>query len=144
MFRDEGATVRRGPPVLDYDSDSNEEYPLTTSLIRGGSEDEGATAHREAPVLDNHSQPDDYSESFSGNHPGLTITSTLQCRFVYWKGLEPSKVLECDSRAVAESPLRRIDSREPEDFDYSTQLHLASRHRRAAATTSTTRFAPQL
>jgi hypothetical protein len=25
-IRDEGATVRRGPPVLDYNSDSNEEY----------------------------------------------------------------------------------------------------------------------
>jgi hypothetical protein len=70
------------------------------------------------PVLDNHSQPDDYSESFSGNHLGLTITSMPQGRFMYWKGLEPSELLKYDSRLVAESTLQCINYREPEDFDY--------------------------
>jgi hypothetical protein len=82
-IRDEGATARRGLPVLDYDSDSNREYPLTINLSPGGIVDEGATTRREALVLDNHSQPDDYSKSFLGNHPGLTITSMPQGRFGY-------------------------------------------------------------
>jgi hypothetical protein len=142
--RDEGATSHRGPPVLDYDADSNEEYPLTTSSSRGGLKDEGATACREAPVLDNHSQPDDYSELFTGHHLGLTITSMLQGHFLYRKGLEPSELLEYDSYLVAESTLRHINPREPEEFDYSAQLHPTSRHQRAAATTSTTQLMPQL
>jgi hypothetical protein len=45
---------------------------------------------------------------------------------------------------MAESTLRRINLREPKDFDYSTQIHRASRHRRAVVTTLTTRIAPQL
>jgi hypothetical protein len=32
---------------------------------------------------------------------GLTLTSTLQGHFVYWKGLEPSEVLDYDSCLVA-------------------------------------------
>jgi hypothetical protein len=111
---------------------------------RGRLEDEGATAHWEVLVFDNHSQPDDYSESLLDNHLGLTIISSAQGRFVYWKDLEPSELLEYDSRLVAESTLQRIDPREPEDFDYPAQLHLASQHFCAAATTSTTRLAPQL
>jgi hypothetical protein len=83
---------------------------------------------------------------------------------VYWKGLEPSELLEDDFPLVAfvqelpfheekgivdcitlvESILRRINPRELENFDYSAQLQLASQHRRATATTSTTRLAPQL
>jgi hypothetical protein len=63
-IRDEGATACRGAPIFNNYSDSNEEYPLTTSWSRGGLEDEGATARREALVLDNHSQPDDNLESF--------------------------------------------------------------------------------
>jgi hypothetical protein len=140
-IRDEGANARRGPPVLDYDSE-NEEYPLTTTSSRG-LEDGGATALQEAPVLENHSQPDDYSESFLSNHPGLTITSMPQCRFVYWKGLEPSELLKYDSRLVVESTLQCINPRELEDFNYSAQLHLASQHRCTTATTSSARLAPQ-
>jgi hypothetical protein len=49
----------------------------------------------------NHSQPDGHSESFSGSHLGLTITSTPQGRFVYWKGFEPSELLNYDSLLVA-------------------------------------------
>jgi hypothetical protein len=63
---------------------------------------------------------------------------------VYWKGLEPSELLEYDSRLVAEFTLRHIDPREPKVFDYPTQLHLTSQHRHAAVTTSNTRLAPQL
>jgi hypothetical protein len=63
---------------------------------------------------------------------------------VYWKGLEPFELLKYDSHLVAESTLRCINPREPEDFDYSTLLQFASQHRRAVATTSTTRFTLQL
>jgi hypothetical protein len=49
-----------------------------------------------------------------------------------------------DCITLAESTLRRIKPREPEDFDYSAQLRLASQHRRAAAMILTTRLAPQL
>jgi hypothetical protein len=63
--------------------------------------DERATACRGAPIFDNYSESDDDPESFSCNHLGLTITSTLRGRFVYWKGLEPSELLEHDSRLVA-------------------------------------------
>jgi hypothetical protein len=52
-------------------------------------------------ALDNHSQPDDHPEFFSDSHLSLTITSTPQGRFVYWKGLEPSELLEYDSHLVA-------------------------------------------
>jgi hypothetical protein len=67
----------------------------------GGLGDKGATAYQEAPVLDNHIKSDDDPKFFSGNHLGLTITSTPQGCFVYWKGLEPSELLEYDSRLVA-------------------------------------------
>jgi hypothetical protein len=63
--------------------------------------DEGATACREAPVFDKHSDSDDDSETFPGCHLGLTITSMPQGSFMYWKGMEPSKLLEYDSRLVA-------------------------------------------
>jgi hypothetical protein len=96
---------KRGGGVFDNYSDSDKKYLLTSttssSRSSGGLEDEGATACREAPVLDNHSQPDDHLEYFSGSHLGLTITSTPQGRFVYWKGLVPSELLEYDSRLVA-------------------------------------------
>jgi hypothetical protein len=119
-IRDERATACRPPPpaVLDHDSDSNKENPSITISGRGGLEHGGATAYREALVLVIHSQPDDYSEPFSGSHPGLTITSTPQGCFRYWKDLEPSEVLKFGSRLVAQSTLRRIDPREPEFFDY--------------------------
>jgi hypothetical protein len=81
-IRDDGATACRGPPIIDYDS-KNEEYLLTTSSSQGGLEDGGTTTHQEAPVLDNHSQPDDYSESFLGNHSGLTIKAMPQGCFLY-------------------------------------------------------------
>jgi hypothetical protein len=131
------ATPVRGPPILDFDSDSNKEYPSITIPGRGGLGDGGATACREVPVLVIYSQPDDYSESFSDSHPGLIITSTPQGCFRYWKGLVPFKVLESDSHLVAQSTLQRIDPRELEILDYSAQ------HRCATATTSTTRLAPQ-
>jgi hypothetical protein len=47
---------------------------------------------------------------------------------MYCKGLKASELLEFDSRLVAQSTLQRIDPRGPEDFDYSTHLHLASQH----------------
>jgi hypothetical protein len=61
----------------------------------------GATICREAPVFDKYQDSDDDSETFPGCHLGLTITSMPQSRFVYWKGMEPSELLEYDSRLVA-------------------------------------------
>jgi hypothetical protein len=52
------------------------------------------------PALENHSQPDGHTDSFLGSLPGLTITSTLQGRFVYWKGFEPSELLDYEFRLV--------------------------------------------
>jgi len=63
--------------------------------------DEKATACRAAPVLDNKSIPETKSEPFSDGRLGLTITSTSQGRFVYWKGFEPSELLEDHARLVA-------------------------------------------
>jgi hypothetical protein len=125
-IRDEGATACRGAPVFDNHQDSNEEYPSTTSWSRGGLKDEEATAHREAPVLDNHSQPDDYPESFSGNHPGLTITSTPQGRFVYWKSLEPSSYSNTISALWQNSPfgVSTLGSQKI----WTTLLNFTSRH----------------
>jgi hypothetical protein len=67
-----------------------------------------------------------------------------QGRFVYWKGLEPSGPLEYGSRLVAFKQELPINPKEPEDFDYSAQLQLASQYHRTAAMTSTTRLALQL
>jgi hypothetical protein len=101
----EGATACWGGPIFDNYSDSNEKYSLTSTIPSSWSlgelGDKGATTFREAPVLKNHSELDDDPESFLGNHLGLIITSTPQVRFVYWKSLEPSKLLEYDSRLVA-------------------------------------------
>jgi hypothetical protein len=63
--------------------------------------EEGATVCREAPIFDKYPDPDDDSRLFSGRHLGLTITSTPQGPFMYWKGMEPSELLEYDSRLVA-------------------------------------------
>jgi hypothetical protein len=92
-----------GDSIFDNYSNSDGKHSLTSTMPSSWSlgelEDKGATACREAPVLDNHLESND-SESFSGNHLGLTIMSTLQGHFVYWKGLEPSELLEYDSRLV--------------------------------------------
>jgi hypothetical protein len=53
------------------------------------------------PPLKTTPQPDGQSESFSGSHLHLTITSTPQSCFMYWKGIEPSELLDYDSRLVA-------------------------------------------
>jgi hypothetical protein len=87
-----------GPPIFDNYSDSDEKYLLTSTTPSSwssvGLEEEGATTCRGGPALDNHSQSDDDPESFLGSHLGLTITSMPQVRFMYWKGLEPSELLE--------------------------------------------------
>jgi hypothetical protein len=46
-------------------------------------EDEGATTCQEALVFDKSSDSDKDSETFSGCHLGLTITSMPQGQFVY-------------------------------------------------------------
>jgi hypothetical protein len=54
-----------------------------------------------APTLENHSQLDSHTKILSGSLLGLTITSTLQGHFVYWKGFEPSELLNYESCLVA-------------------------------------------
>jgi hypothetical protein len=61
----------------------------------------GFTTCQAGPALENHSQPDGHTESFLGSLLGLTITSTPQGRFMYWKGFEPSKLLDYESCLVA-------------------------------------------
>jgi hypothetical protein len=93
-----------GASVFDNYSDSNEEYSsLSTtpsSQFQGGLRDEGATVRWAAPALENHSQPDGHTESFLVSHLVLTITSTPQGRSLYWKGFEPSELLDYESRLV--------------------------------------------
>jgi hypothetical protein len=63
--------------------------------------DAGATTCRDAPVFNKYLDSDDDSETFLGCHLGLSITSMPQDRFVYWKGMKPSELLEYDSRLLA-------------------------------------------
>jgi hypothetical protein len=104
-FKDLGTTTCREAPVFDIYSDSNKEYSpcstTTSSRTRKGLEDEGATARRAAPTLENHSQTGGHTETFSGCLLGLTITSTPQGHFVYWKGFEPSELLDYESHLIA-------------------------------------------
>ncbi|RLN03049.1 hypothetical protein C2845_PM13G05970 [Panicum miliaceum] len=63
--------------------------------------DEDATACWEAPVFSNYSNLDDDPDSSTASHIGLSITTTAQDRFVYWKGMEPSELLDGDARLGA-------------------------------------------
>jgi hypothetical protein len=130
-FKNMGATACRAAPIFDNYSDSNEVYSLLSttpsSPSRGGLGDEGATAHWEAPALENHSQPDGHTESILGSHLRLTITSTLQGHFVYWKGFAPSELLNYEFRLVAfrqELPFQEGKPLFPivEEGDNSTEL----------------------
>jgi hypothetical protein len=69
------------------------------NLLKPG--DVGATTYRECPIFDKYSDSDEDPKTFPGCHLGLTITSTPQAWFVYWKGMEPSELLEYDSRLLA-------------------------------------------
>jgi hypothetical protein len=126
-----GATTCRAAPIFDFHSDSNEEYPPCSTKpsrrSREGLGDKGATARRAAPALENHLQPDGHSESFSGSHLGLTITSTPQGHFIYWKGFEPSELLDYESCLVAftqELPFQEDRPLSPiaEEGESSTEL----------------------
>jgi hypothetical protein len=83
---------------MQFESLSDLEEDLDRLLKIG---EEGVTAYRVAPIFDKYSDSDDDSKPFSGCHRGLTITSTPHGRFVYWKGMEPSKLLKYNSRLVA-------------------------------------------
>jgi hypothetical protein len=104
-IKDVGATACRVASFSDIHSDSNEEYSLrsttSSSRSREGVGDEGATGRQAAPTLENHSQPNGHTHSFSSSLLGLTITSMPQGRFKYWKGFEPSDLLNYESRLVA-------------------------------------------
>jgi hypothetical protein len=63
--------------------------------------DKGAHRLPGAPIFDNYSDSDNNPEFFSESHLGLTITTMPQGRFVYWKGMEPSELLEYDFHLVA-------------------------------------------
>jgi hypothetical protein len=61
-----------------------------------------ATACWETPIFDDYdSDSDDGAEPFMGGHQGLMITSTPHGRFVYWKGMKPSELLEDTSHLMA-------------------------------------------
>jgi hypothetical protein len=104
-IKDVGTTACREALVFDIYSDSDEEYSpcstTTSSQTRKGFRDEGATVCQAAPALENHSQPDNHTESFLGSFLGLTITSTPQRCFVYWKSFELSELLDYESHLVA-------------------------------------------
>jgi hypothetical protein len=72
-----------------------------SSRTQKGLGDERVTACPAAPALENHLPPDGHTETFSGSLLGLTITSTPQGRFVYWKGFEPFELLNYESHLVA-------------------------------------------
>jgi hypothetical protein len=95
--KDVGATACRAAPICNTYSDYNKEYFLhnttPSSWLQKGLEDVGVTTCRAAPALENHTQPDGHTESFLGSLLGLTITSTPQGRFMYWKGLHAGTIL---------------------------------------------------
>jgi hypothetical protein len=94
-LKDVGATACWEAPVFDNYSDFNEEYlsfnTTRSSQSRGGLGDEEDTARWAAPALENDSLPDGHTESFLGNHLGLTITSMPQRR----------KAISCTARALS-------------------------------------------
>ncbi|RLN42287.1 hypothetical protein C2845_PM01G44920 [Panicum miliaceum] len=77
-------------------SDLEEDLDL---LLKLGDKD--ATSCREAPVFDAYSDSDDELDSSAFSHLGLSITTTVLGRFVYWKGMEASELLDDDARLVA-------------------------------------------
>jgi len=85
-------------------------HALDIPLHVGGSfgsttQDQKAGSHHflEAPIFDHYSDSDDDPKLFSGSHLALTIISTPQGRFMYWKGFEPVELLD-DSLLVANIP----------------------------------------
>ncbi|RLN24524.1 hypothetical protein C2845_PM07G14760 [Panicum miliaceum] len=61
-----------------------------------------AIACQEAPIFDVYdSDSNDGAEPFMGGHQGLMITLTPQGRFVYWKGMKPSELLDDNSCLVS-------------------------------------------
>ena len=56
----------------------------------------------ESPIYDEY--PDNEPISIIGHHLDLTIAATSQGRFVYWKGMEPPKLLAHDTGLVAYIP----------------------------------------
>jgi hypothetical protein len=102
-FKDMGATACLEAPVFDIYSDSDEEYSSCTtpsSRIQKGLGDARVTLVGRPPTLEDHSQPDGHTESFLGSFLSLTITSTPQGCFMYWKGFEPSELVDYESRLV--------------------------------------------
>ena len=61
-----------------------------------------ATEPWEAPIYDEY--PDNELISVIGQYLDLTIASISQARFVYWKGMKPSKLLKRNERLVAYIP----------------------------------------
>ncbi|RLM58362.1 inactive tetrahydrocannabinolic acid synthase-like [Panicum miliaceum] len=114
-----------------FESLSNLEEDLDHLLKIGG---EGATACQGVPIFNNYSYSDEDHKSFSGSHLGLIITTMPQGRFVYWKVMEASKLLEYDSRLVAfmqelpfqeGKPLCRITKEEEGSTELVKYNHMA-------------------
>ena len=62
-----------------------------------------ATTCWEAPIFDSYPDSDDDSTRSLDEDLSLTITSTPQGRFVYWKGFEPPELLD-NPRQIAYIP----------------------------------------
>jgi hypothetical protein len=128
QIKDVGVTLA-GRPLFSTSTRIPTKSTSHTSLsrIRKGLKDEGATIRRAAPALEIHSQPDGHTETFSGSFLDLTITSTLQGHFVYWKSFEPSELLDYESCLVAftlELPFQEGRQLSPivEEGESSTEL----------------------
>jgi hypothetical protein len=102
-----------------------------------------ATACWEAPIFNKYSDSDDDSEPSIGSHLDMTITSTPQARFVYWKGMEPSELLDDSTHLVAYiqelpyeegRPLASITEGEATPYWLTTAPALVSTRRSAKST----------
>ena len=71
--------------------------------LSSGIAEKETTACREAPIFDSYPDSDDESTLSLANNLSLTITTTPRGRFVYWKGFEPTELLN-DPRLIAYIP----------------------------------------
>jgi hypothetical protein len=107
-IRDKGATARRGLPVLDYDSDSNEEDPSTTS-------------RRRIWIIYDKSEEDlDHLGQVGGGF-GSSTTSRRRIWIAYYKSEE-----DLDHLLQVGEGLTNIHRRAPVRTDYSDFINDAT------------------
>jgi hypothetical protein len=129
-LKDVGATACRGGPFSITTRTPTKSTRRLVLHLQARAEEDSETRKPlpvEGPALENHSQPDGYPESFLGKHLCLTITSMPQGRFVYWKGFEPSELLDYESCLVAFTQELPFQEGKPlssitEEGDSSTEL----------------------